>query len=116
MADSEVAEFKQMIADFSDVGALAAKVAVALPLAGLTLKLGPPPWEILEWSWQQKAVPAGRLNAIALALLALSLLLTFPQLVTCSDINVLSVSVSLHPGSSVHLETMSRLRERLHPC
>jgi hypothetical protein len=43
MADSDIAEFKHMIADFSDVGALAAKVAVVLPLAGLAVKLGPPP-------------------------------------------------------------------------
>jgi hypothetical protein len=35
-------------------------------------------WAILEWSWRKKAVPAGRINAIALALLALSFLLTFP--------------------------------------
>jgi hypothetical protein len=43
MADSGLTEFKQMLADFNHLGALAAKVAVALPLAGLTLKVGPPP-------------------------------------------------------------------------
>jgi hypothetical protein len=35
-------------------------------------------WAILEWSWRKKTVPARRINAIALALLLLSLILTFP--------------------------------------
>jgi hypothetical protein len=35
-------------------------------------------WAILEWSWRKKTVPAGRIHAIALALLVLSLILTFP--------------------------------------
>lgn len=35
-------------------------------------------WAILEWSWRKKTVPEGRINAIALVLLALSLILTFP--------------------------------------
>jgi hypothetical protein len=35
-------------------------------------------WAILEWSWRKKTLPEGRINAIALALLVLSLLLTFP--------------------------------------
>ena len=35
-------------------------------------------WVILEWSWRKKTLPVGRINAIALALLVLSLILTFP--------------------------------------
>lgn len=35
-------------------------------------------WGILEWRWRKKTVPAGRINAIALALLVLSLILTSP--------------------------------------
>ena len=35
-------------------------------------------WAILEWRWSKKTVAAGRINAIGLALMALSLLLTFP--------------------------------------
>ncbi|MBV9296862.1 MAG: hypothetical protein JO145_14920 [Acidobacteriaceae bacterium] len=35
-------------------------------------------WGILEWTWRKKTVPAGRINAIAVALLVLSLILTFP--------------------------------------
>ncbi|HEX7361907.1 MAG TPA: hypothetical protein VF283_15560 [Bryobacteraceae bacterium] len=35
-------------------------------------------WGILAWSWKAKTVAAGRMIAIAFALLALSLILTFP--------------------------------------
>ena len=35
-------------------------------------------WAILEWRWRKKIVPAGRISAIAFALLVLSLILTFP--------------------------------------
>ena len=35
-------------------------------------------WVVLEWSWRNKTVSVGRIAAIALALLGLSLLLTFP--------------------------------------
>ena len=38
-------------------------------------------WGFLEWRWQNRTVPAGRTNAIALVLLSLSLLLTFPPIV-----------------------------------
>jgi hypothetical protein len=35
-------------------------------------------WAILEWRWRKKTVAAGRINALALVLLVLSLMLTFP--------------------------------------
>jgi len=35
-------------------------------------------WGILDWRWRKKMVAARRICAIALALLALSLILTFP--------------------------------------
>jgi hypothetical protein len=38
-------------------------------------------WGILEWRWRNRTVAVGRTNAIALILLGLSLLLTFPPLV-----------------------------------
>jgi hypothetical protein len=38
-------------------------------------------WAILEWRWRKKTVAASRICAIALALLGLSLLLTFPPVV-----------------------------------
>lgn len=35
-------------------------------------------WMILEWRWGRKVVAAGRINAVALGLLALSFVLTIP--------------------------------------
>ena len=38
-------------------------------------------WGILEWRWRNRTVAAGRIAAVALVLLGLSLLLTFPPVV-----------------------------------
>jgi hypothetical protein len=38
-------------------------------------------WGILEWRWRNRTVALGRISAGGLALLALSLLLTFPPVV-----------------------------------
>jgi hypothetical protein len=38
-------------------------------------------WGILEWRWRYRTVAVGRISAVALALLGLSLLLTFPPVV-----------------------------------
>ena len=38
-------------------------------------------WGILEWRWRNTTVAVGRVSAVALALLGLSLLLTFPPAV-----------------------------------
>ena len=38
-------------------------------------------WGILEWRWRNKTVAVRRTNAIALIILGLSLLLTFPPIV-----------------------------------
>jgi hypothetical protein len=38
-------------------------------------------WGILEWRWRNRTVAVGRVNAVAFALLGLSLLLTFPPVV-----------------------------------
>jgi hypothetical protein len=38
-------------------------------------------WAILEWRWRNRTVAVGRISVVALALLALSLLLTFPPVV-----------------------------------
>jgi hypothetical protein len=37
-------------------------------------------WGILEWRWRKRNVALGRINAVALVLLGLSLLLTFPPI------------------------------------
>lgn len=38
-------------------------------------------WGILEWRWRNRVIAAGRTSAVALVLLGLSLLLTFPPIV-----------------------------------
>ena len=38
-------------------------------------------WSILEWRWRNRTVAVGRINAVALVLLCLGLLLTFPPVV-----------------------------------
>lgn len=38
-------------------------------------------WGILEWRWRKRTVAAGRIAIVALVLLGLSLLLTFPPVV-----------------------------------
>ena len=38
-------------------------------------------WGILEWRWRNRTVAAGRITAVALAMLGLSLLLTFPPVI-----------------------------------
>jgi len=54
------------------------------PLSGVTtgaILIWLVSWVVLEWSWRNKTVSVGRIAAIALALLGLSLLLTFPPIV-----------------------------------
>lgn len=54
------------------------------PLSGVTtvgIIIWLAAWGILEWLWRNRTVPATRTNAIALILLILSLLLTFPPFV-----------------------------------
>ena len=38
-------------------------------------------WVFLEWRWRNRAVAVGRISAAALALLGLSLLMTFPPVI-----------------------------------
>jgi hypothetical protein len=38
-------------------------------------------WGFLEWRWGKRAVAMGRINRVSLALLILSILLTFPPIV-----------------------------------
>jgi hypothetical protein len=43
LTDPALNEFKEVLADFREIGSLALKGAIAVPLADLWLKLGPPP-------------------------------------------------------------------------
>jgi len=47
MATNGLSEFKEVLADFQQLGSLALKGAVAAPLADIWLKLGPPPAEAI---------------------------------------------------------------------
>jgi hypothetical protein len=74
-----------VLAIFSDKSALIQRSLVFYkptgPLSGVTtvaILVWLVTWAILEWSWRKKTLPAGRINAIALALLVLSFILTFP--------------------------------------
>jgi hypothetical protein len=51
------------------------------PLSGVTttaILIWLVAWGILEWRWRNRSVGMGRISVIALALLGLSVLLTFP--------------------------------------
>jgi hypothetical protein len=54
------------------------------PLSGVTtsaIVIWLVTWGILEWRWGNKTIAVGRVTAIALVLLGLSFLLTFPPVV-----------------------------------
>lgn len=54
------------------------------PLSGVTITailMWLVTWAILEWRWRNRTVPVGRTSTVALVLLGLSLLLTFPPIV-----------------------------------
>lgn len=53
------------------------------PLSGVTtgaILIWVLTWGILEWRWRNRSLVMGRINAVALGLLVLGLLLTFPPL------------------------------------
>jgi hypothetical protein len=62
---------KSSLAFYKPTGTLSGVTTVAILVWLFT-------WGILEWRWRKKTVAAGHINAIALTLLALSLILTFP--------------------------------------
>ncbi|MGA2251921.1 MAG: hypothetical protein ABSA39_19465 [Edaphobacter sp.] len=54
------------------------------PLSGVTttaILIWLVAWGILEWRWRNRTVGVGRISVVALALLGLSLMLTFPPVV-----------------------------------
>jgi hypothetical protein len=54
------------------------------PLSGVTtmaIVLWLLTWGVMEWRWRERTIGAGRVSTIALILLGLSFLLTFPPLV-----------------------------------
>jgi hypothetical protein len=67
----KVALFKSSFVFYKPTGPLSGVTTVAILLWLVT-------WATLEWRWRKRRVAARQIYAIALALLVLSLILTFP--------------------------------------
>ena len=73
-AGDKSAAVKNSLIFYKPTGPLSGVTTVAIVIWILT-------WGILEWRWRNRTVAIGRISVVALALLALSLLLTFPPVV-----------------------------------
>lgn len=73
IAADKSAFVKNLFVFYKPTGALSGETTVAI-LLWLAA------WAILHWRWRKRSVSQRRINVIALALLALSLLLTFPPI------------------------------------
>jgi len=73
-----------LLADaYASLGHLMTFYAPTGPLSGVTttaigIWLGS--WAVLSWSWQRRSIPLGKISALALLLLGLGFLLSFPPL------------------------------------
>lgn len=67
----KAALFKSSFVFYKPTGPLSGVTTVAILVWLVT-------WGALEWRWRKRTVAAGRIYAVALALLILSLILTFP--------------------------------------
>jgi hypothetical protein len=59
---------------YKPTGALSGVTTVAILIWLFT-------WGVLEWRWRRRTVAVRRINAVALALLGLSIFLTFPPII-----------------------------------
>lgn len=75
-AGDKSAEIRSILVFYKPTGALSGVTTVAI-LIWLLI------WGILEWRWRRKTVAIGRISIVALALLGLSCLLTFPPIIDC---------------------------------
>jgi hypothetical protein len=73
IAADKSAHVKNLFVFYKPTGALSGETTVAI-LLWLAA------WAIFDWRWRKRTVSLRRINVIALALLGLSLLLTFPPL------------------------------------
>jgi hypothetical protein len=71
IAADKSASVKSLLVFYKPTGALSGVTTAAILLWLFT-------WGMMEWRWRNRTVAVGRTNAIALILLGLSLLLTFP--------------------------------------
>jgi hypothetical protein len=65
---------KNSLSFYKPTGALSGVTTVAIVFWFLA-------WGFLEWRWGKRAVAMSRINRVSLALLVLSILLTFPPIV-----------------------------------
>jgi hypothetical protein len=73
-AGDKSAAIKKLLNFYNPTGPLSGVTTVAILTWLVT-------WGVLEWRWQSKTVAVTRITGLALALLGLSLLLTFPPVV-----------------------------------
>lgn len=73
-AGDKSAAIKSSLIFYKPTGPLSGVTSTAIVIWLLT-------WGILEWRWRKRTVAVGRINVVALVLLGLSLLLTFPPVV-----------------------------------
>jgi hypothetical protein len=73
IAGDQVHSIQGMLVFYKPTGPLSGVTTTAILIWLFT-------WGILEWRWRNKTVAVGRTNALALILLVLSLLLTFPPI------------------------------------
>ena len=73
-AGDKSAAIKNALIFYKPTGPLSGVTSTAIVIWLLT-------WGILEWRWRNRTVAVGRINAVVLVLLGLSLLLTFPPIV-----------------------------------
>jgi hypothetical protein len=74
LAADKSAPIKRLLNFYKPTGALSGVTTTAILIWLLT-------WAILEWRWEKKTVALGRISVVALALLAVGFLLTFPPLI-----------------------------------
>jgi hypothetical protein len=74
LAGDKSALARRILDFYNPTGPLSGVTTVAILFWLLT-------WGILEWRWRSRTVAAGNISAVALALLILSLILTFPPVV-----------------------------------
>ena len=74
VAGDKSAAVKSSLAFYKPTGPLSGVTTTAILIWLVT-------WLLLHWSWRRKTVAMGRINIVALVLLGLSLLLTFPPIV-----------------------------------
>jgi hypothetical protein len=73
-AGDKLVDVKNALIFYKPTGALSGVTTTAILVWLVT-------WAVLEWRWRNKNLPLRRIGAVALTLLGLSLLLTFPPVV-----------------------------------